>query len=49
MARPPQLTDEGKALWKIGKIFLLMLLGILLSLAVRRAEEWIAPWKTMEE
>jgi NitT/TauT family transport system permease protein len=30
-------------------IFLLMLLGIGLSFAVRRAEEWIAPWKTMEE
>lgn len=30
-------------------IFVLMLLGIALSLAVRRAEEWIAPWKTMEE
>ena len=30
-------------------IFVLMLLGIALSLAVRRAEEWIAPWKTTEE
>jgi ABC-type nitrate/sulfonate/bicarbonate transport system permease component len=30
-------------------IFVLMLLGITLSLAVRRAEEWIAPWKTTEE
>ncbi len=30
-------------------IFVLMLLGIGLSLAVRRAEEWIAPWKTTEE
>jgi ABC-type nitrate/sulfonate/bicarbonate transport system permease component len=30
-------------------IFVLMLLGIGLSFAVRRAEEWIAPWKAMEE
>jgi NitT/TauT family transport system permease protein len=30
-------------------IFVLMLLGIGLSFAVRRAEEWIAPWKTTEE
>jgi ABC-type nitrate/sulfonate/bicarbonate transport system permease component len=30
-------------------IFVLMLLGIVLSFAVRRAEEWIAPWKTTEE
>jgi ABC-type nitrate/sulfonate/bicarbonate transport system permease component len=30
-------------------IFVLMLLGIGLSLAVRRAEEWIAPWKATEE
>jgi NitT/TauT family transport system permease protein len=30
-------------------IFVLMLLGIGLSIAVRRAEEWIAPWKTTEE
>jgi ABC-type nitrate/sulfonate/bicarbonate transport system permease component len=30
-------------------IFVLMLLGIALSLAVRRAEEWIAPWKATEE
>ena len=30
-------------------IFVLMLLGITLSLAVRRAEEWIAPWKATEE
>jgi NitT/TauT family transport system permease protein len=30
-------------------ILVLMLLGIILSLAVRRAEEWIAPWKTTEE
>ncbi|HEY6259778.1 MAG TPA: ABC transporter permease [Xanthobacteraceae bacterium] len=30
-------------------IFVLMLLGICLSLAVRRAEEWIAPWKATEE
>jgi ABC-type nitrate/sulfonate/bicarbonate transport system permease component len=30
-------------------IFVLMLLGIALSFAVRRAEEWIAPWKATEE
>jgi ABC-type nitrate/sulfonate/bicarbonate transport system permease component len=30
-------------------IFVLMLLGIGLSLAVRRAEEWIAPWNATEE
>jgi ABC-type nitrate/sulfonate/bicarbonate transport system permease component len=30
-------------------IFVLMLLGIVLSFAVRRAEEWIAPWKATEE
>jgi NitT/TauT family transport system permease protein len=30
-------------------IFVLMLLGIALSLAVRRAEAWIAPWKATEE
>jgi ABC-type nitrate/sulfonate/bicarbonate transport system permease component len=30
-------------------IFVLMLLGIGLSFAVRRAEEWIAPWKATEE
>jgi ABC-type nitrate/sulfonate/bicarbonate transport system permease component len=30
-------------------ILVLMLLGTGLSLALRRAEEWIAPWKTAEE
>jgi ABC-type nitrate/sulfonate/bicarbonate transport system permease component len=30
-------------------ILVLMLLGIILSLAVRRAEEWIAPWRATEE
>jgi len=30
-------------------ILVLMLLGIALSFAVRRAEEWIAPWKATEE
>ena len=29
-------------------IFVLMFLGVMLSALLRRAEEWIAPWKTME-
>ena len=30
-------------------IFVLMLLGVTLSIAVRRAEQWIAPWRYTEE
>lgn len=30
-------------------IFVLMLLGVALSIAVRRAEQWIAPWRYTEE
>jgi NitT/TauT family transport system permease protein len=29
-------------------IFVLMFLGVMLSALLRRAEEWIAPWKTTE-
>jgi len=29
-------------------IFVLMLLGVLLSALLRRAEEWAAPWKATE-
>ena len=43
----PQLEAVFPA-WFV-PIFVLMLLGIALSLAVRRAEEWIAPWKATEE
>ena len=30
-------------------IFVLMFLGVTLSMILRRAEEWIAPWKSTEE
>jgi len=30
-------------------IFVLMFLGVMLSALLRRAEEWIAPWKTTED
>ena len=30
-------------------IIVLMLLGVTLSIAVRRAEQWIAPWRHTEE
>ena len=30
-------------------IFVLMFLGVILSIAVRRAEQWIAPWRHTEE
>jgi ABC-type nitrate/sulfonate/bicarbonate transport system permease component len=49
------ITGLGALIVKYGNqydtasIFVLMLLGIGLSFAVRRAEEWIAPWKTTEE
>lgn len=41
-------AETGKTILFV-PIFVLMLLGIILSTGVRRVENWIAPWKATQD